>query len=315
MAGSLAGLNGESHPRTWADALQPDCIKPLQPACIGGWHDRAMHHSITEALGVAQRWGAEHVALAVVGPDGVVATHGDEAREFAWASVTKVATAVALLRAVEEGTVTLGEPLGPPGATVRHLLAHASGLGPEGAAPISAPERTRIYSNAGFDLLGGLLAERAGRSVAAALERAVLAPLRMDRTRLAARASAGMQGPLVDFARLGHELLRPTLLRPDTLAAATSVVFPGLAGVLPGFGRYDPLDWGLGFELRGSKQPHWTGTTNSPVTFGHFGASGTFLWVDPVADLSLACLTDRTFGPWAHEAWPALSDAVLAAAT
>jgi CubicO group peptidase (beta-lactamase class C family) len=72
-----------------------------------------------------------------------------------------------------------------------------------------------------------------------------------------------------------------------------------------------PNDWGLGFELRDRKSPHWTGTRNSPATFGHFGAAGTFLWVDPDAGLACAVLTDEPFGPWAVEAWPALGDAVL----
>ena len=57
--------------------------------------------------------------------------------------------------------------------------------------------------------------------------------------------------------------------------------FPGLVGVLPDVGRMDPNDWGLGVELRDAKTPHWTGARNSPRTFGHFGGSGTFLWVDP----------------------------------
>ncbi len=84
--------------------------------------------------------------------------------------------------------------------------------------------------------------------------------------------------------------------------------------MLPGVGLQDPNDWGLGFELRDGKTPHWTGDRNSASTFGHFGASGTFLWVDPEAGLALACLTDRAFGPWALDAWPPFSDAVLAAA-
>ncbi len=88
--------------------------------------------------------------------------------------------------------------------------------------------------------------------------------------------------------------------------------FPGLEGVLPGFGRQEPNDWGLGFELRDGKAPHWTGARNSPRTFGHFGRSGTFLWVDPDAGIALACLTDRPFGDWAVTAWPRLADAVLA---
>jgi CubicO group peptidase (beta-lactamase class C family) len=111
--------------------------------------------------------------------------------------------------------------------------------------------------------------------------------------------------------RLAGELLRPSVVAPETLAEATSVQFPGLSGVLPGVGRFDPNDWGLGFELKDGKSPHWTGTRNSPRTFGHFGGSGTFLWVDPAADLALACLTDREFGDWATDAWPRLADAVL----
>ena len=74
----------------------------------------------------------------------------------------------------------------------------------------------------------------------------------------------------------------------------------------------DPNDWGLGFELRDAKAPHWTGTRNSARTFGHFGGSGSFLWVDPDAGIVLACLCDLDFGPWALEAWPRLSDDVLA---
>jgi CubicO group peptidase (beta-lactamase class C family) len=94
---------------------------------------------------------------------------------------------------------------------------------------------------------------------------------------------------------------------------ATGVAFPGLVGVLPGFGHQDPNDWGLGVEVRGRKSPHWTATTGSPRTFGHFGRAGGFVWVDPDAGLACCGLTDRPFGPWAAEAWPRLGDAVLAA--
>jgi CubicO group peptidase (beta-lactamase class C family) len=64
-------------------------------------------------------------------------------------------------------------------------------------------------------------------------------------------------------------------------------------------------------EIRDGKAPHWTGTANSPATYGHFGQSGTFIWVDPVADLALVVLTNRDFDGWANSLWPALSDAVL----
>jgi CubicO group peptidase (beta-lactamase class C family) len=280
------------------------------PGPGGGCDDPA----VESILATARDWGATSVSLAVVGPRGPLATHGDTESTYRWASVTKLVTALAVLRAVEDGGIDLDEPAGPPGATVRHLLAHASGLGFEGPTPIGRPERMRIYSNTGFDLLGDLLAERAGRPVAAVLEAAVLGPLRMTATTLTGRPSAGLAGSLADLAALALELLRPTLLTPATFAAASTVAFPGLAGVLPGVGRFEPLDWGLGFELRDGKTPHWTGSRNSPRTVGHFGGSGTFLWVDPEADLALACLTDRPFGPWALEAWPVLSDAVLVAA-
>ena len=105
--------------------------------------------------------------------------------------------------------------------------------------------------------------------------------------------------------------LHPRRIAAETLAEAVTVQFPGLNGVLPGVGRFDPNDWGLGPELRDGKHPHWTGTRNSAATFGHFGGGGGFLWVDPEAGIALCALTDLEFGDWALEAWPRLSDAVL----
>ena len=248
----------------------------------------------------------------MLGPGGAVDRRGDLQLPGPWASVTKLVTALAVLVAVEEEVVDLDEPCGPPGATVRHLLAHASGLSFEGDRLLAAPGRRRIYSNAGFEVLAAHVAGRCGFPFASYLEESVLRPLGMTATTFDGSAAAGLDGPLDDLARLAAELLSPTLVAASTLAAATTVAFPGLPGVLPGFGRHHPLDWGLGFELRDAKSPHWTGTTNSPATFGHFGRSGSFLWVDPVAGAACAVLSGQDFGPWARDAWPALSDAVLA---
>ena len=154
---------------------------------------------------------------------------------------------------------------------------------------------------------------RTGRPFAALLREWILGPLGMSGTSLVGRPSQGLTGPIADLAAFALELLRPRVVPAAALAAATTVAFPGLRGVLPGVGRFDPLDWGLGFEIRDGKAPHWTGTRNSPLTFGHFGASGAFLWVDPVAGVAVACLPEREFGPWALAAWPKLSDAVLEA--
>ncbi len=267
------------------------------------------------ALELLDSWPVESFAAGVAGRGGVLGTRGDTGRIFRWASVTKLLTACSVLVAAEEGILDLDEPAGPPGATVRHLLAHASGLPFEGAVPIAPPGRRRIYSNAGFDALGELVSGRARMRFEEYLAAAVLAPLGMAGTELRGSPAKDASGPLDDLLVFARELLAPRLVAAETLAEATNVAFPGLPGVLPGFGRQQRVDWGLGFELRDAKDPHWTGARNSPGTFGHFGGSGTFLWVDPAAGAALACLTDREFGDWAKKAWPALSDAVLAELT
>jgi CubicO group peptidase (beta-lactamase class C family) len=264
-----------------------------------------------DVLRQVEDWPAETVAVGVRRDGEVLATHGPRDRVFRWASVTKLATALALLVAAEEGVVDLDEPAGPEGSTVRHLLAHASGLPFEGQTPISRPGERRIYSNGGFELLGETLARAAEMPFSEYLDAAVLRPLGLS-AELRGSPAAGIDGTLDDLLALGAELERPTLVAPETLAEATTVQFPGLVGVLPDIGRMDPNDWGLGFELRDAKQPHWTGSRNSPRTFGHFGGSGSFLWVDPEPGVALACLSDREFGDWALEAWPKLADSVLA---
>jgi CubicO group peptidase (beta-lactamase class C family) len=226
--------------------------------------------------------------------------------------VTKICTALGVLVAVEDESVSLDEPAGPPGSTVRHLLAHASGLAYDSESVLAPPGRRRIYSNAGFEVLGQLVADRAGMAFGAYLSEAVLDPLGMAGAELEGSPAAGMTGALDDLVRLAGELMAPTVISEATLDMATTVAFPGLAGRLPGFDSQEPLDWGLGLEVRGAKSPHWTGRRNSAATFGHFGRSGSFLWVDPAAGVACAVLSGRDFGPWAKEAWPALSDAVLA---
>jgi CubicO group peptidase (beta-lactamase class C family) len=249
-------------------------------------------------------------AVAVVDTAGTVAMVGPQT-SYPWASVTKLVTSTAALVAVDRGLLDLDEPAGPPGATVRHLLAHASGIAPDGDAALAPPGRRRIYSNRGFELLADVVSARVGASFADWTYEAVVRPLGMSAMRVEGSPAHGISGTIADLAALGRELLRPTILEQQTWATATSVAFPGLDGVLPGFGKQRPNDWGLGFELRDGKDPHWTGSTNSPRTFGHFGRSGSFLWVDPEAQLACASLSGQPFGPWAAAKWPRLSDDVV----
>jgi CubicO group peptidase (beta-lactamase class C family) len=264
-----------------------------------------------DALHQIDAWGVAFASAGVTRARDVVAIRGDTDQAVRLASVSKPISALATLVAAEEGVLDLDEPSGPPGATVRHLLAHASGLPFEGDSPIAPPGRRRIYSNEGFRVLGEHLATRAEMPFAEYVRAAVVEPLGLglDPT---GHPGAGMHGSLDDVLAIGRELLEPTLVARETRDEMTSVQFPGLDGVLPDYGRFSPLDWGLGVEIKGTKAGHWSGQSTSPRTFGHFGGSGTFLWIDPALGVACAALTTREFGDWAKEAWPRLSDAVVA---
>ena len=196
---------------------------------------------------------------------------------------------------------------------MRHLLSHASGLSAGADRVLAPPGRRRIYSNHGYEVLAAHAEARGGEPFDVLLQQRLLDPLGMRRTTLQGSPAHGAQGPVDDLGVLAHELLRPRHVPVDLLAEATVTSFPGISGVLPGFGRQEPNDWGLGFEVRGDKRPHWTAPEGSARTFGHFGQSGSFLWVDPDADLACAAAGDTDFGPWAAEVWPALSRRVLEA--
>lgn len=265
-------------------------------------------------LDVIADWPVPAASAAVIGRSGVLAAYGDGAREYRLASVTKPLVARAAQVAVEEGVVDLDSPAGPPGATVRHLLSHASGYSMHSAQTLAEPGTRRVYSNFGFGVLAETIESQSGIEFGRYLSEAVFEPLGMTASRLdggAAAAGFGGISTVDDLVVFAADLLAPRTVSAQLHAEAISVQFPGLTGVLPGFGVQRPNDWGLGFEIRDDKSPHWTGTRNSPRTFGHFGQTGTFLWVDPARELSLVVLTARDFDEWAKPLWPALSDEVL----
>jgi CubicO group peptidase (beta-lactamase class C family) len=262
-----------------------------------------------QALRQIDGWPVPFAVAGVSTVEARIETHGDTRHVVRLASVSKPVAALAILVAAEEGVVDLDEPAGPPRSTVRHLLAHASGLPFEGTTPIAQPGRRRIYSNEGFRVLAAHLAERAEMPFADYVRAAVCGPLVIGLDPDGDPGS-GMHASLGDVLVIAHELLAPTLVAGETLDEMRSVQFPGLSGVLPDFGRFEPLDWGLGVQLN-SSGPSWMGSRTSARAFGHFGGSGTFLWVDPEPGVACAALTNREFGDWAKDAWPALSDDVL----
>gem|GEM_PF-135916 len=286
-------------------ARAPDALSATLASHVAAWPGLA-------AVGVVARdRSGDDPGTEVVATE-VVATTGPLGERFEWASVTKLLVCLASLVALEEGSVTLDDAGGPPGSTLAHLLAHASGLPFQGDQPIARPATNRIYSNTGIEIAAAHLEARTGISFGDYLSAGILEPLGMSSTLLKGSPAHGASSPLEDLLLLAGEMLAPRLVSPETMQLAATVAWPGLSGVLPGFGRQAPCDWGLGPEIRGHKARHWTGQSNSPATFGHFGQSGSLLWVDPTADLALVGVCSTPFGPWAKQAWPALSDAVLA---
>src|SRR4051812_37574341 len=161
-----------------------------------------------QALRLIDEWDVPFAAAGVTRADGEVDVYGDRSKHVPWASVTKLLTGLAALVAVEEGTVDLDEPAGPPGSTLRHLLAHASGLPTDEGPPLMAPERRRIYSNYGIEVAAELVAERAGMPFADYLRSAVVEPLGLTGS-LHGSPAWGYRGPLDDLLALGRELLAP----------------------------------------------------------------------------------------------------------
>ena len=275
------------------------------------------------ALHLLTDWPVDHVAAAVVtcadGDTVEAETIGDTDRVYPLASLTKPIVAWSVMIAVEDGSVDLDAPLrhvtAPEHATMRHLLAHAAGFGFDGEQPIGAVDRTRTYSNTGYERAVEELEAITEIPFEQYLREAVLDPLEMSSAVLAGSPAHGLRCNLNDCVRFLGEMLRPRLVAIETWVGITSPQFPSLAGIVPGVGRFDPCPWGIGVEIHGAKNPHWMGSTNSAMAFGHFGGAGTMMWVDPSINAGVVALTDRRFDTWRDEAltlWPAFSDAVIA---
>lgn len=254
-------------------------------------------------LATVTSWPVDTVAAGVTSAARTVATEGPVDQAFPLASVTKPLSAAGVLLAVQYGDVHLDEPAGPPGATVRHLLSHASGLPMSDGGRSVAPGTRRVYSNVGFEVLGDLVAARAGTAFSSHLDDELFTPLGMTGSALDGSPAADARSTVSDLLAFARELLAPDLVDDGLATEQAKVQFPDLDGVVPGYGRQAPCPWGLGVEIRGTKSPHWTGPDQPAHVFGHFGQAGTFLWVDRENDTAVVVLTDRDFGPWAVEAW------------
>jgi len=258
-------------------------------------------------------------ALVVTGapaPDGgALYESGDVDEIFPFASVTKPIVAWSALVAVDRGLLDLDAPAGAPapdGATIGHLLSHSSGIATDSDERLATPGTRRIYSNRGIEILGQWLQEATGTPLETWVETTVLEPLGMASVLIPGSPAHSGEGSARDLSLFARELASPRLVSPALAERACAPVLPELDGVLPGYGRQVPNPFGLGVEVRGAKSPHWTGKGNSPQTFGHFGQSGSFIWVDPVAERQAVFLGAEPFGQIHRKTWPALGDQILA---
>ena len=215
------------------------------------------------------------------------------------------------------------------------------------------PGTQRWYSNAGYVQAARLLEASSGLSCAEYLGEAVLAPLGMDaslglkpgdevraaRVWQAGRygegelfnsekfrrdappqgggfASARAYGAFLSCLLAGGDAGGGrALLAEETVEEMLAAQFGPLPGGVGGVGEWPDLCWGLGFDVRGRRQPHWSGGTLSERAASHFGASGTLAWLDPERGLGLVALANRgTYAGWWREPWADLGAAVTAAA-
>lgn len=251
-------------------------------------------------------------ALAVVGRGGVLLEEGERRRVYPLASVTKLLAARAAQVAIDRGLLGLDDPAGPPGSTIRHLLAHASGLAPDSDRVLARPGARRIYSNRGFEVLGGAVERATGTPFAEWVDESLGVPLGLVDAEVPGSPARSGVASLADLEAVAGELLAPRLVSPRLDREATDVAFPGIPGVLPGYGRFADNAWGLGFEIRSDKRPHWTAPDAGPWVFGHFGQSGAFVWVDRRRGLAGIFLGEAPFGAWHRENWARLNAELVA---
>jgi serine-type D-Ala-D-Ala carboxypeptidase len=212
------------------------------------------------------------------------------------------------------------------------------------ATPLASEPGSRAdYSDIGFIILGTALERIADESLDRFCQREIFGPLGMTQTTFNPHASrragmpptaddqifrhriiqgevqdenasvlggvaghAGLFSTAQDLALFAHAVLsagRP-ILRPETLA-----LFTKRESVPLGTSR------ALGWDT--PSIPSQAGKHFSPDSFGHLGYTGTSLWIDPIRQLSVILLTNRTWPDCANHAIkvvrPQFHDAVVEA--
>jgi len=104
----------------------------------------------------------------------------------------------------------------------------------------------------------------------------------------------GMMSTADDLAIFLRHLLtisagEPGVLHPNLLQTMTSNQLERLPHIDPAIARSTP--WGLGWQLNWPSHARGFGSMLPPNAYGHWGATGTLLWVDPDSELYGVVLT------------------------
>lgn len=247
-------------------------------------------------------------AGAVFTADQILVSAGRLSTSYELASVTKLMTAWGVLSACDEGILSLDAPL-EEGYTIRHLLSHSSGVPREYGGKTLTPGTRRIYSNWGMERAALCVESAVHMPFRQWIEERVLIPLGMTSTEFYGSPAHGCRSTIADLIAFGRELMNPTLLSATTAQQAGTIQFPELSGRVPGYRSFDPNPWGLGMEIRGHKV-HWLSERQSTRTIGHFGQSGSYLWIDPEEKAGAVFLGAEPFGAWHQENWIKLNFAI-----
>ena len=157
-----------------------------------------------ESLKLIDSWPVDGVAAGVIDNHGNLFTRGKHNHSFRLASISKVMTAWAALIAVEDGSISLDDPVGQPGCTLRHLLCHAGGYGFDTEASIISPERKRVYSNTGYNMAAQYVSEFVDMGFAQYLQEALFVPLNMPTAQLLGSPAADIHCTIEDMAKFAQ---------------------------------------------------------------------------------------------------------------
>lgn len=249
-----------------------------------------------------------------------IETWGDSETVYPWMSVSKLATARTVLGAVENGVASLDEILADQvylkdgqifeffgkGISLRHLLSHSAGLKFTEAEQVCPAGQRRIYSNLGYELAAALIEKRSGIEFERWIKTMLWEPLGIA-AELRGSPAYGIWSNIHELARFAVEFGQGNLLSPVYQKAIFTPTFSDLKGILPGYGMQKPNPWGLGPEIRQQKCPHWTSSTCPPEVAGHFGQSGSFLWVNRRQQRGAVFLGAEAFGTEHKQLWPRLN--------